>query len=297
MVWVVVALCVIATALAAIVAAYYFELLRIASFIKYLPEDSNLRLDEKIPLPGANMLIKAVNGHIDKTADQMTEIHQEEAELLEGLANLSHDIRTPLAGAKGYGQLAAEEKDPREAARFLSLAQSRLDAMQVILDQLFSYMRTLGFQGDHEREKVDVISILSSVMAGHYPEFREAEAEPVIHYEQEKLVVLGDPEALRRIFDNLVSNMIVHGAGGISVEQKGSQIRFCNNLKAGDEPNESLVFKRFYRSDSARSSVGAGLGLAVVKELCSIMEVGLTVAVRNETFEVVLVFSDNEVEY
>lgn len=291
MIWLIAILGAIAAALALVVVAYARELKRISHFLEDVPEGSNLRLDTDLPLPGTERLVKAVNQQLDESAERALRMRQEESDLLEGLANLSHDIRTPLAGAKGSVQLASEEVDQKEAERFLSLAQTRLDAMRVMLDQLFDYMRTIGSREEYEMEPVDAIAVLSSVLAGHYPAFAKAGWEPRLELQDETLPVQTNPEALRRIFDNIVANMLTHGAGDVCVRQVGSTLTFSNRLKPGDEPNPDLVLKRFYRSDAARSTAGAGLGLAVVKELCIATRIKLEVAVTNEAFEVTFSFS------
>lgn len=291
MIWLIAILGAIAAALALVVVAYARELKRISHFLEDVPEGSNLRLDTDLPLPGTERLIKAVNQQLDESAERALRMRQEESDLLEGLANLSHDIRTPLAGAKGYVQLASEEVDQKEAERFLSLAQTRLDAMRVMLDQLFDYMRTIGSREEYEMEPVDAIAVLSSVLAGHYPAFAKVGWEPRLELQGETLPLQTNPEALRRIFDNVVANMLTHGAGDVCVQQVGPMLTFSNRLKPGDEPNPDLVLKRFYRSDAARSTAGAGLGLAVVKELCIATRIKLEVAVTNEAFEVTLSFS------
>lgn len=313
MIWLIVILGAIAAAFALAVVAYARELKRISHFLEDVPEGSNLRLDTDLPLPETERLINAVNQQLDESAERALRMRQEESDLLEGLANLSHDIRTPLAGAKGYVQLASEEADRQEAQRFLSLAQTRLDAMRVMLDQLFDYMRTIGSREEYETESVDAIAVLSSVLAGHYPAFAKVGWEPRLELQDETLPIQTNPEALRRIFDNIVANMLAHGAGDICVQQTSGKdagevsgsllgagdahntqvttiLTFSNRLKPGDNPDPDLVLKRFYRSDAARSTAGAGLGLAVVKELCAVMDIGIEVAVQNETFAVVLSF-------
>lgn len=290
MIWVLALLSAATAALTLVVVAYARELKRISHFMDNVPEGSNLRLDTNLPLPGVERLIQAINRQFDESADQAIKMRQEESDLLEGLTNLSHDIRTPLAGAKGYVQLAFEEVDQQEAERFLLLAQTRLDAMRVMLDQLFDYMRTIGSHEEFEAESVDGIAVLSSVLAGHYPTFAKMGWEPSLDLQHETLQVQANPEALRRIFDNIVANMLAHGAGDVCVRQAGSTLTFSNRLKPDDEPNPDLVLKRFYRSDAARSTAGAGLGLAVVKELCAVMDIGIEVAAQNETFAVVLSF-------
>lgn len=272
----------IATAVFAFaIIAYRFELKRIAGFMESRPAASNLRLSKGAPLPGTGDLIDAVNNQIDRSSDRELAMKQEESDLLEGLANLSHDIRTPMSGAKGYVQLAATESDAIERARLMGLAQDRLDAMRTMLDQLFDYTRTFGARDASGDEDIDVCSVLSSVLVGQYPAFREAGWDPQVDL-QDVLIAHGGLEALRRVFENIVSNILAHGAGDVRITSSGRELRFANRIDAADGSDAigaldiNLVFKRFYRGDSSRSGVGAGLGLSVVKELCDSM--GIKVA-------------------
>lgn len=285
-------LCAFAAVLIAVIAAYGFEFRRIASFLTARPAESNLRLDKGTPLPGAERLIRAINVQIDEVANREQNMKQEERELLEGLASLSHDIRTPLAGAKGYVQLAREEdeRDDEKYAHFLTSAEARIDAMQAMLDQLFEYTRAstlvAGVDDGSQPEEVDAIAILSSVLIGHYPEFSEVEIEPVVLLEDESRLILVNAEMLRRIFDNVVSNALQHGTGEVFVEQVGNTIRFSNAIGTDVAIDTDLVFKRFYRGDSSRSTSGAGLGLSVVKQLCDLMGIGVLAHVANCRFEI-----------
>lgn len=260
----------------ALVVAYRVEIGRIAGFMNERPANSNMRLGKGLPLPGMDLMIASVNEGIDEFAERESELHREETDLLEGLANLSHDIRTPLAGAKGYVQLAADEDDAQERERLLSLAEARLGSLQGMLDRLFDYTRAISAQGTQDEsalEEVDAIAILSSVLAGHYPSFVEFGWEPKVDLGEDRLDVVADPEALRRVFDNVVSNILSHGAGDIRIERFGDTLEFSNGMIPGAAIDAGLVFKRFYRGDASRSATGAGLGLAVVKELCDAMRI------------------------
>lgn len=294
MIGLLVVLCCIVIMLVAIVILYRSELLRISGFMGSRPQTSNLRLEKGAPLPGVMPLIDAVNDNIDKVADRELEMMQDETDLLEGLANLSHDIRTPLAGAKGYVQLACVEEEAVERERLLHLAEGRLDAMRGMLDQLFDYTKVLSATSAPDKdalERIDVVALLSSVMLGHYPSFAKANIEPAVDLGDGDLFLTADPASLRRVFDNALGNILVHGQGDVCVRRKGSVILFSNAMDASGNVNCDLVFRRFYRGDASRSATGAGLGLAVVKELCDEMGVGVSASASDGVFALALDFS------
>ena len=306
-------LVVLAVALAVAVAVavgYGRELKRVAAFLDERDPASNGRLSLGAPLPGALLLVNAVNRQLDSAQALLRRQQQEEREFQQGIASLSHDIRTPLAGARGYVQLAADElaasSEPAagealaaegcasaeqpvgDGARFLGLADRRLEAMQGMLDQLFDYTRSLDGDLYNAKEEVDALALLSSVLAGNYPSFVQRGWEPHIAFEDAVLPVEANGEALRRIFDNLVANALRHGSGEFSVCQQGRGITFQNRAEGLQGIDASRVFERFYRGDIPRTEAGAGLGLSVVQNLCRSQGFSVRAAVDGELFAVML---------
>lgn len=93
----------------ALVLLYGHELRRMARFLRNRDGRSNSRLTTEMPGPGFADLARAVNGTLDAADRRERERAAEQRQFQRDLASLSHDIRTPLMGAKGYVSLAAEE--------------------------------------------------------------------------------------------------------------------------------------------------------------------------------------------
>ena len=99
------------------------------------------RADDAWRRPGGRFgeLAEAVNAQLDAAQRERLEGQRRQQEFQRDLASLSHDIRTPLMGAKGYLRLAQDEGDEAGRARRLAAAEARLDDMGALLDQLFAY--------------------------------------------------------------------------------------------------------------------------------------------------------------
>lgn len=274
----------LACGLGASVVLYHRELGRYEAFLRNRPLSSNALLTVRTPLPGCTGLAASVNAQLYASQRQALQMRQDEADLIAGLSGLSHDIRTPLAGARGYLQLARGEADPVERSQCLSLAEARLDAMQGLLDQLFDYARTSSMPISEGLEETDATALLASVLVGHHPSFLERGWEPACDLGEEPLVVSTDPEALRRIFENIVSNMIKHGSGDARIKRQGATLSFSNALVPDDPVDAALVFDRFYRSDPSRSGAGAGLGLPVARNACELLGIAVTARIEEERF-------------
>ena len=114
----------------AMVLLYGHELRRMARFLRARDGRSNSRLTTEMPGPGFADLARAVNGTLDAADQRERERAAEQRQFQRDLASLSHDIRTPLMGAKGYVSLAAEEPDDARRAHYLQAAEARLTDME-----------------------------------------------------------------------------------------------------------------------------------------------------------------------
>ena len=198
------------------------------------------------------------------------------SEFQRDLASLSHDIRTPLMGAKGYLRLAQDEGDEVGRARRLAAAEARLDDMGALLDQLFAYAQANDPDLAFDLAPVAVLPALADVLVGQFPAFERRGWEPRVDFEDEGLSVDADAEALARIFENLVGNALRHGSGPLAVEQRGACVAFANEVPVPAAFDPERLFERFYRADAARSEVGSGLGLAVSASLAAAMGMRLS---------------------
>lgn len=279
----------VAAACGAAATLYRFRLKAVARFLRERDRLSNLRLPAGGALPGTLELVKAINQELDASADQQREQQQAEAEFQQNLTSLSHDIRTPLAGAKGYLQLAESEEDAALRTGYLQAAAARLEAMQELLDQLLSYGRSVD-QPEQALEQMDVLLPLASVLAARHPGFQKREMSVQVKLGEEPLLTQVNPEALRRIYENVIQNALIHGEGALLVQRTGKSIMFVNPLRPGEEPDPVRVFERFYREDAARGRTGTGLGLAVVHNLCEAQGISASATVQEGAFALELVF-------
>lgn len=282
------------TALYVVVFLYRRELIRWAKFIQAHPPTSNTRLGTEALLPGSREVAESVNALLDEASRREQAMKEQERELLEGLAGLSHDIRTPLAGAKGYVQLAIKEENLTERTRCLKLAESRLNTAQEMVDKLFDYMRLTTEPDALDIERNDIVKILASTLAELYYAFEGKGWECQVDLCGE-LNCMVDALAMQRVFENILSNMLKHGSGDIRIKRVGDNIAFSNAVEDETQIDASRVFERFYRGDSARGKTGAGLGLAAVKQLCELMGIMVQAGISDDTFSIILVFSPTEI--
>lgn len=270
---------VLAVLLVAVVVLYERELGRLARFLEREDRSANERATVSFSTPGISSVAAAVNCEMDSLRDERAALGERQEAFRRDLAALSHDIRTPLAGAQGYLQLHGRSADPAERERCLREASSRLSAMRELTDRLFDYAKAADSDSPLACEPVEALPVLAEVLAGAYPQLKERGWDPAIDFEDEGSAVLADPEALSRVFSNLLANALRHGTSAPRVSQRlvppdgGAgrgmvEFAFSNKVEDPAAIDADRLFERFYRADGARSGGGSGLGLAIVANLC-----------------------------
>lgn len=257
------------------VLVYERQLRRMARDLREREAHSNTRLTVEVPGRGFAELAAAVNGQLDAVQEERLEGRRRQQEFQRDLASLSHDIRTPLMGAKGYLRLAQDE-DEEARARRLRAAEARLDDMGALLDQLFAYAQASDPDLALDLRPVRVLPLLADVLVGQYPAFECHGWEPQVDFADEDLLAEADPEALTRIFENLVGNALRHGASAPAIMQRGNVVTFANEVADPTVLDVDRLFERFYRADASRTRPGSGLGLAVSANLATAMGMHLT---------------------
>ena len=254
-----------------------------AGFLRGREARSNARMTVEAPGRAFAELAEAVNAQLDAAQQERLDGQRRQQEFQRDLASLSHDIRTPLMGAKGYLRLAQDEGDEAGRDRRLAAAEARLDDMGALLDQLFAYAQANDPDLALDLRPVRVLPVLADVLVGQYPAFERQGWEPRVDFQDEALLVDADPEALARIFENLVVNALRHGVSAPTIEQRGGAVTFANEVSDPAALDVERLFERFYRADASRTSPGSGLGLAVAASLAEAMGMRLDARLEGAT--------------
>lgn len=266
------------------------ELRAIARFLVNRDTLSNTRVTTSVHTRGFTRLGQAINRQIDRHQGERIAAEENKRDVRRGLTYLSHDIRTPLAGAQGYAQLLALEEDPELRARYLDVIARRLDDVNGLLDQLYAYAQVQDPDYRVEREPVNVSQVLAESLASLYAPFKERGWEPSIELGDEPLVALSHADSLGRIFRNLAVNALRYGCEAPRIEQEGATITFSNRVADPSSVEAERLFERFYQGDAARSGEGSGLGLAIVAQLSRTLGIKPAAHLENDLLSISLEF-------
>lgn len=221
---------------------------------------------------------------------QTLEKRELEAKLAEERKNnlvmyLAHDIRTPLTSVIGYLSLLEEAPDmPKEQkAKYVHITLEKANRLEQLINEFFEITRYNIQQIVLEKEKIDLYYMLLQMIEEFYPVLEEKGNKVVLHSD-ENVTVSGDPVKLARVFNNILKNAVAYSYPNTRIEilvqeipvteeaSGKTVIRFQNQGKTIPKEKLTAVFDKFYRLDEARTSDtgGAGLGLAIAKEIVTI---------------------------
>ena len=268
--------------------AYRAQLLEMAQVLEETPAESNLRLTVRMSGTAPRRLCQAVNARLEEGRQLRLETQKREQELKYTMACISHDIRTPLAGAMGYLQLL--EGEPDRQAEYLDIVKKRLEELEELLDELFLYTRLQNGSLPQECEETAALPPLWDALAEFYPQLEAAGVTPELLFDRENMTVWANPEALGRIYRNLIANVLRHGGGRLAVSGGGGRLCFSNRLLPGSRPDPERLFDRFYQGGLARAKGGTGLGLSIVRELMERMGGQASARITDDTLEIRLSF-------
>ena len=261
-------------------------LLRAARRMKaQISDETTVRLALPCPSKGAEQLLVCLNELLELRQRERADYRRKEQELRRQIANVSHDLRTPLTSILGYLQLLEQEELPQEKRlEYFQVIEGRARTLQTFIASFYDLSRIEGGELPLEREKVDLARALSDQLAAAYAQIEEAGLEVEVDIAGSLPAVWADSGAVTRIFSNLLTNALRHGTDTLSVKlyREGGHIvsSFSNRAEDLTAEDAAHVFERFYTADKMRTGQSTVLGLAIVKALAERM--GHTAAARWE---------------
>ncbi|HEY2433203.1 MAG TPA: HAMP domain-containing sensor histidine kinase [Vicinamibacterales bacterium] len=196
------------------------------------------------------------------------------------LADVSHELMTPLAGIRGYIETLAMPEltlDEPTKRRYLGIVDEETHKLESIIGDLLDLARLEGGGDTLEREPVLIDDLFRRVADRHQPQLRDRGVSLTTTTEAGTPLVFGDPDRLEQALQNVAANAIRHTPAGGTVtlraQPDGDRVQLTISDTGPGIPRDHLthVFDRFYKVDAARSGTGApsgsGLGLSIVRAI------------------------------
>jgi len=198
---------------------------------------------------------------------------REEKKFRDLIANISHDLRTPLTAINGYLQMLDNTELNKEQQRKIIVARKYAGELEQLIARFFEYSYLITKEPQLVQERINLTNQVTEYLAEMVPAFEERQLKLQLE-EAEPVVAWGDKESIIRILQNLIRNCLQHAKGYISVscyvERECAVVAFRNPVDKDLELESDKLFERFYTGDKARER-STGLGLSIVKILVTQM--------------------------
>ena len=220
------------------------------------------------------------------TFEDLTDIEDAGKMRRDFVANVSHELKTPLTALMGFIETlrGPARNDPKAQDRFLSIMEQEATRMSQLVSDLLSLSKVEENERIRPVQPVNLDAILNSTILALAPVAEKAAVAVTTHFPPTVPLIPGDENQLRQVFRNLIENAIKYGARGGKIDViideaqesallrgQGITVRVRDYGEGIAAHHIARLTERFYRVDSHRSREvgGTGLGLAIVKHIIS----------------------------
>ncbi|MGD8875364.1 MAG: ATP-binding protein [Gammaproteobacteria bacterium] len=221
-------------------------------------------------------LTRSINAMAGRIAGQVQRLQETDSQRRELVANVSHDLRTPLASLQGYLEtlrLKGEDLGREEQLHYLEVAHRHCLHLGRLVEELFDLARLDANEVQPVLEPFSLPELVQDVM--HKFELRAGQrgVSLLAQYDANLPFVVGDIALIERVMDNLIENALRHtpdrGTVTVAVQPVADVVAVQVIDTGSGIASEDLpyIFDRFYQSDRMRTGGGAGLGLAIARRI------------------------------
>jgi len=210
-----------------------------------------------------------------KNIDQLKEVDHLRKELI---ANISHDLRTPLSIIHGYVETLSIKMDDLDAAqkeKYLNVILKSTDRLKVLVADLFQLSQLEARQIKPQLESFAIAELINDLMAKYQLMAKNKNISLTTEIENANVFVNADLALIERALSNLIDNAINHtpesGQVDIQLEASGESIEVSVTNTGEGIPEDDIehIFDRYFTKSNSGSE-GTGLGLAIVKNILEI---------------------------
>ena len=265
--------------------------------------DSNSLVHTSYSAADIVRLAKEINVLFEKLRVQEVTMRRKGERMDMMLANISHDLRTPLTSALGYidmintEALSSDKPYDDTVLKELEIIEKRLHRLSELIDAFFEFSKIITSDRLPEKKELVLVSVLEESIAHYYDDYVGRKRSIIFENEAGRQKLYSNRNMLLRIFDNLIGNALKHGTGDLTVkteysgqaENSSFSVTFSNSFE-GDEMDVEHIFDEFYTRDISRTGGNTGLGLAIAKEFTELLGGSIRAEAENGRLKLIINF-------
>lgn len=219
-------------------------------------------------------LAETVNALDDSLENAVRERTSEERARTELIANVSHDLRTPLTSIISYVDLIRREniQNPR-VQEYLRILDEKAMRLKTMAEELMDASRAASGDLNIQWQRIDMVQMVYQVQGEFQDRLTEKKLTPVLRMTDHPAYIIADGKLVWRVLDNLYTNVCKYAQEEtpVLVELQETAKNYVFTMKnVSAQPlklSAERLEERFVRGDSSRSTEGSGLGLAIAKSM------------------------------
>ncbi|WP_035178246.1 vancomycin resistance histidine kinase VanS [Alkalihalobacterium bogoriense] len=261
---------------------------------KKLASDNNESIHLPLELKQVEDRMNSMKEESIRNARLAKEAEQRKNDLL---VYLAHDLKTPLTSVIGYITLLRDEQQISQELRekYLSITLDKAERLEDLINEFFEITRFNLTELSPEKSSIHLTRMLEQITFEFHPLFVEKNVTCQLDIEP-NLEISCDVNKMQRVFDNLIRNAVNYSYenGTIFIRSKREKdflhLHFINSGRTIPKDKLERIFEQFYRLDTSRATHtgGAGLGLAIAKEIVELHGGTITAYSEDEKVEFIV---------
>lgn len=193
----------------------------------------------------------------------------------EWVANISHDIKTPLSSIKGYAEFLEQDYDfsSEDIKSYANIIHNKSDYIKELVDDLNLSIKLKNNKSILKKEEVNIVSFVKDSVIDILNDSKYSKVDIRFECSEDKIFIDIDKVLMQRVLNNLIYNALVHNDENISIvvsvyKNYKTYISISDNGKGISESDLENIFNRYYRgTNTGEAHKGSGLGMSIAKEI------------------------------
>ena len=244
-------------------------------------------------------LLVTLNKYLEVAQKEKIKYIRREKSIRNEIEHISHDLRTPLTSMLGYLEFLDNENiDHNERKEYLSIIKRRTKGLYSLVHTFYDVSRLEAGEYKFNIENINIDKIIREHLLLFYNDFESKNIDVEVELLNDQVYILGDQNALERVFSNLFQNVIKYTTDKFSIslnkENTKVVIKLDNHTNQLNEEEVEYIFDRFYMKDTSRSTSSSGLGLTITKLLIEEMNGEIKAELKDNILRFIIIFDINK---
>ncbi|WP_434794017.1 Adaptive-response sensory-kinase SasA [Terrisporobacter petrolearius] len=220
-------------------------------------------------------VLKKLNSLSDKLNENELERKKIDKMKEDWIANISHDIKTPLSSIKGYAEFLEEDYNfsKEDIKSYAGIINNKAEYIKELVDDLNLNIKLKNSKSILKKENVNIVSLVKNLVIDILNDSKYSERYIEFESKDETIIMNLDKLLMQRVINNLLYNALVHNDEDVKIlvkifKEDKTHIVISDNGKGISEKDLKHVFDRYYRgTNTGENHKGSGLGMAIAKEV------------------------------